>query len=60
MVVRSSAPGRRTGRQESIAFVYADGDDAWLDGDAPVAGGGVTTCGVRGSPARLRAEPGSA
>ncbi|SQD96428.1 hypothetical protein FMEAI12_3640051 [Parafrankia sp. Ea1.12] len=40
--------------------MYADGDDAWLDGDAPVAGGGVTTCGVRGSPARLRAEPGSA
>jgi nucleoside-diphosphate-sugar epimerase len=29
--------------QESIAFVYADGDDAWLDEDAPVAGGGVTT-----------------
>ena len=29
--------------QESIAFVYADGGDAWLDEDAPVAGGGVTT-----------------
>jgi nucleoside-diphosphate-sugar epimerase len=29
--------------QESIAFVYADGADAWLDEDAPVAGGGVTT-----------------
>jgi UDP-glucose 4-epimerase len=28
--------------QESIAFVYADGGDAWLDEDAPVAGGGVT------------------
>ena len=29
--------------QESIAFVYADGGDAWLDEDAPVAGGGVTS-----------------
>jgi UDP-glucose 4-epimerase len=29
--------------QESIAFVYADGGDAWLDEDAPVAGAGVTT-----------------
>jgi nucleoside-diphosphate-sugar epimerase len=29
--------------QDSIAFVYADGGDAWLDEDAPVAGGGVTT-----------------
>src|SRR3954469_4259347 len=29
--------------QESIAFVYADGGDAWLDEDAAVAGGGVTT-----------------
>lgn len=29
--------------QESIAFVYSDGGDAWLDEDAPVAGGGVTT-----------------
>ncbi len=29
--------------QESIAFVYADGGDAWLDEDAPAAGGGVTT-----------------
>jgi UDP-glucose 4-epimerase len=29
--------------QESIAFVYADGDDGWLDEDARVAGGGVTT-----------------
>jgi len=28
--------------QESIAFVYADGGNAWLDEDAPVAGGGVT------------------
>jgi UDP-glucose 4-epimerase len=29
--------------QESIALVYADGGDAWLDEDAPVAGGGMTT-----------------
>ncbi len=29
--------------QESIAFVYADGGDGWLEEDAPVAGGGVTT-----------------
>jgi nucleoside-diphosphate-sugar epimerase len=29
--------------QESIAFVYADGGDAWLDEDSPIAGGGVTT-----------------
>jgi UDP-glucose 4-epimerase len=29
--------------QESVAFVYADGGDAWLDEGAPVAGGGVAT-----------------
>jgi nucleoside-diphosphate-sugar epimerase len=29
--------------QESIAFVYADGGDAWLDEDAPVSDGGVAT-----------------
>jgi len=29
--------------QESIAFVYTDGGDAWLDEEAPVSGGGVTT-----------------
>lgn len=28
--------------QESLAFVYADGGDAWLDEDAPVVGGGTT------------------
>ena len=37
------AAGARRLVQESIAFVYADGGDAWLDEDAPVAGGGVTT-----------------
>jgi len=29
--------------QESIAFVYADGGDAWLEEDAPVEPGGVVT-----------------
>jgi UDP-glucose 4-epimerase len=29
--------------QESIAFVYADGGDAWLDEDAPVEPGGVAS-----------------
>jgi UDP-glucose 4-epimerase len=29
--------------QESIAFVYADGGDAWLEEDAAAIGGGVTT-----------------
>ena len=29
--------------QESLAFVYADGGDAWLDEDAPVAGAGTTS-----------------
>jgi UDP-glucose 4-epimerase len=29
--------------QESIAFVYADGGEEWIDEDAPVTGGGVTT-----------------
>jgi nucleoside-diphosphate-sugar epimerase len=32
--------------QESIAFVYADGGDTWLDEDAPVAGGGVATAAL--------------
>jgi nucleoside-diphosphate-sugar epimerase len=43
--VASGAASARVPRlvQESIAFVYADGGDAWLDEDAPVAGGGVTT-----------------
>jgi nucleoside-diphosphate-sugar epimerase len=39
----AAAAGVRRLVQESIAFVYADGGDAWLDEDAPVAGGGVTT-----------------
>src|SRR4030095_824311 len=37
------AAGVRRLVQESSAFVYADGGDEWLDEDAPVAGGGVTT-----------------
>jgi nucleoside-diphosphate-sugar epimerase len=39
----AQAAGVRRLVQESIAFVYADGGDAWIDEDAPVAGGGVTT-----------------
>ncbi len=39
----AQAAGVRRLVQESIAFVYADGGDAWLDEDAPIAGGGVTT-----------------
>jgi nucleoside-diphosphate-sugar epimerase len=39
----ASSAGVRRLVQESIAFVYADGGDAWLDEDAPIAGGGVTT-----------------
>jgi nucleoside-diphosphate-sugar epimerase len=39
----AAAAGVRRLVQESIAFVYADGGDAWLDEDAPVTGGGVTT-----------------
>ncbi len=27
--------------QESVAFAYADGGDAWLDEDAPIAGAGL-------------------
>jgi nucleoside-diphosphate-sugar epimerase len=37
------AAGARRLVQESLAFVYADGGDAWLDEAAPVAGGGTTT-----------------
>jgi UDP-glucose 4-epimerase len=33
--------------QESIAFVYADGGDAWLEEDAPIAGGGLTTTALK-------------
>jgi nucleoside-diphosphate-sugar epimerase len=39
----AGAAGVRRLVQESIAFVYADGGDAWLDEDATVVGGGVTT-----------------
>jgi nucleoside-diphosphate-sugar epimerase len=37
------AAGARRLVQESVALVYADGGDAWLDEDAPVAGGGPTS-----------------
>jgi nucleoside-diphosphate-sugar epimerase len=45
VAVARAAQAASVGRlvQESIAFVYADGGDTWLDEDAPVAGGGVTT-----------------
>src|SRR4051794_5762215 len=39
--------------QESIAFVYADGGDAWLDEDAPAIGGG----GAAASPGGGRHAP---
>lgn len=39
----ANAAGVKRLVQESIAFVYADGGDAWLNEDAPVAGGGVAT-----------------
>jgi nucleoside-diphosphate-sugar epimerase len=39
----AQAAGVRRLVQESIAFVYADGGDVWLDEASPVAGGGVTT-----------------
>ena len=39
----AGAAGAKRLVQESIAFVYADGGDAWLDEDAPALGGGVTT-----------------
>jgi UDP-glucose 4-epimerase len=47
--IASAAQAAGVGRlvQESIAFVYADGGDAWLDEDAPVAGGGVTTTALK-------------
>jgi UDP-glucose 4-epimerase len=43
--IASAAQAARVQRlvQESIAFVYADGGDQWLDEEAPVAGGGITT-----------------
>ncbi len=48
--IARAARAARVGRlvQESIAFVYADGGDAWLEEDAPVAGGGVTTTALTG------------
>src|SRR4051812_29483547 len=43
IALAARATGVRRLVQESIAFVYADGGDAWLDEDATVVGGGVTT-----------------
>src|SRR4051812_17251618 len=39
----ATAAGAQRLVQESIAFVYADGGDAWLDEDATAVGGGATT-----------------
>src|SRR5687767_6749725 len=39
----AQAAGARRLVQESLAFVYADGGDSWLDETAAVAGGGTTT-----------------
>ena len=43
-VIARAAQDAGAGRlvQESLAFVYADGGDAWLDEDAPAVGGGPT------------------
>ena len=38
----AQAAGARRLVQESLAFVYADGGDAWLDEDAPLAATGTT------------------
>ena len=38
----AQAAGARRLVQESLAFVYADGADGWLDEEAPIAGGGST------------------
>jgi nucleoside-diphosphate-sugar epimerase len=44
-VIARAAQAAGAGRlvQESLAFVYADGGDAWVDEGAPVIGGGTTT-----------------
>ena len=44
-VIARAAQEAGAGRlvQESLAFLYADGGDAWLDEGAPVTGGGTTT-----------------
>jgi UDP-glucose 4-epimerase len=39
----AQAAGAQRLVQESIAFVYADGGEAWLEEDTPVQGGGITT-----------------
>jgi nucleoside-diphosphate-sugar epimerase len=44
-VIARAAQAAGAGRlvQESLAFLYADAGDAWLDEGAPVTGGGTTT-----------------
>ncbi len=46
--------------QESIALVYADGGDAWLDEDAPVEAADVTAAALVAEDHALRALPGAA
>jgi nucleoside-diphosphate-sugar epimerase len=47
-VIARAAQAAGAGRlvQESLAFLYADGGDAWLDENAPVTGGGTTTAAL--------------
>jgi nucleoside-diphosphate-sugar epimerase len=42
----AQAAGARRLVQESIAFLYADGGDAWIDEDAPVEPGGTTAAAL--------------
>ena len=43
IALAAQVAGARRLVQESLAFVYADGGDAWLDEDAPVVGGSTTS-----------------
>ncbi|MGW4945341.1 NAD-dependent epimerase/dehydratase family protein [Actinoplanes sp. NPDC004185] len=47
-VIARAAQAAGAGRlvQESLAFLYADAGDAWVDEDAPVTGGGTTTAAL--------------
>ena len=58
----AQAAGARRLVQESLAFVYADGGDCWLDEASPVAGGGtIATALAAKTNARelFRGEPSS-
>jgi UDP-glucose 4-epimerase len=49
-VIARAAQAAGAGRlvQESLAFLYADGGDAWLNEGAPAIGGGTTTTALAG------------